>query len=160
MRSLRRTSVVLLLAAVAAGAGACTGKSSPPPASVSATASAQGPVTTNEDVRFKPGEYAYSFNNITVTMKFDGSAATLDVTNHSGAEIGAPGLYAITGDDQRYDATVDGAAPVADGASATFKVTFPDKVTAQSAGLVVLLLGQDNMGALAPVPVGGASPSP
>lgn len=158
MRDLRRTSVVLLLV-LAAASTACTGKKSVPPAPVSASASGEGPVTTNEDVRFKPGEYEYSFNNITVAMTFDGSAATLDVTNHSGAEVGAPGLYAITGDDQRYDATVDGAAPVADGASVSFKVTFPDNVTAQTAGLVVLLLGQDNMGALAPVPVGSPSPS-
>jgi hypothetical protein len=117
-------------------------------------------VTSNQEVRFKPGEYAYGFADITASLKLTGSAGTLVVTNDSGADMGAPSLYAISGDAERFDATVDQAASVADGQTSTFKVTFPDKVNEQSVGLIVLLLGDENLGAMAPVPAGPASPSP
>ncbi len=151
---------MLALAALAIALPACTHDnpqvtSSTPGSGVSG----EGPVTSNEEVHFKPGEYGYSFAGITAALKLTGSSGTLEVTNDSGADMGAPSLYAITGGDERFDASVDQAAPVANGQTASFKVTFPDKVNEQSVGLIVFLLGDENLGAMAPVPVGSASPS-
>jgi hypothetical protein len=48
---------------------------------------------------------------------------------------------------------VSDAAPVAAGDTAAFTITFPDDVTYDETGLVVLLFGDENWGAFAPVPV-------
>jgi len=160
VRPLRRTLLALALATLAVSLPACT-HDNPEVASSTpgSTASGGGPVTSNEEVHFKPGEYGYSFAGITAALKLTGSSGTLEVTNDSGADMGAPSLYAITGGDERFDASVDQAAPVANGQTASFKVTFPDKVNEQSIGLIVFLLGDENLGAMAPVPLGTASPS-
>ncbi len=104
-------------------------------------------------VRFQPGEYSYGFGGITATLSFDASTATLEVKNASGAALDAPSLYVIDGTGARYDGTVDAAAAIPDGDSATFQVTFPDEVKPKTIGLVILLFGDSNYGALAPVPV-------
>jgi hypothetical protein len=165
MHRARRTLSILLSVAVVSLAAACTkSDTSPTPSEsgASATASGQGPVTTNEDVTFVPGAYRYSFNNLTATLTLKGSAATLDVKNGSGGDVGAPSIYVITRDDQRYDAKIAAAAGIPDGSEATFEVTFPSQVTEKTAGLIVLSLGGDNYGAFAPVaaPSPSGSPSP
>jgi hypothetical protein len=103
-------------------------------------------------VRFQPGEYRYGFGGVTASLSFDGSAATLEVKNASGAELAAPGLYVVSGTGEHVDGTVAGAAPIADGSSATFQVTFPGQVTSKTIGLVILLFGDSNYGAFAPAP--------
>jgi hypothetical protein len=103
-------------------------------------------------VTFAPGEFEYTFNGITARFSMDGSGGTLTVKNASGAELGDPGMYVLGSDDKRYEGTVTSPAPVPDGGDATFQVTFPDKVTKESLGLLVLLFGGDNYGAMAPVP--------
>jgi hypothetical protein len=126
----------------------------------STTPSGEGPVTTNEDVIFVPGEYRYAFNNIVATLTLHGSKGTLDVKNASGADLGAPSIYAITRDDHRFDAQVASAAAVADGSEASFEVVFPAEVTEKTQGLIVLSFGDENYGAFAPVARPSASPSP
>ncbi len=111
-----------------------------------------------------PGEYRYSFNNVTATLTLHGSKGTLDVKNASGADLGAPGIYAITRDDHRFDAQIVTAADVADGAEATFEVVFPTQVTEKTEGLIILKFGDENYGAFAPIetasPSASASASP
>jgi hypothetical protein len=155
---LRRTTTPVLLLALVLGAAACTGNdvqsSKTPTVSASATC---GPATSNEIVKFKPGAYRYVFNNIVVDLTFTGEhAASLDVKNSSGAEIGAPGIYVITGTDERFDSQVAESAAVADGATSSFQVTFPDQVTLKTVGLIILKFGDSNYGAFAPVPVAAA----
>ena len=55
-------------------------------------------------------------------------------------------------DDRRYDGVVDGAVPIADGEQVTLEFRFPDAVSPQTIGLAVLSFGDDNVGAMAPVP--------
>lgn len=104
-------------------------------------------------VRFQPGKYSYRFGGITADLSFDASTATLEVKNASGAALAEPSLYVIDGTGARYDGTVDAASATPDGDSATFQVTFPDEVKPKTIGLVILLFGDSNYGAFAPVPV-------
>ena len=104
-------------------------------------------------VRFQPGEYSYRIGGITADLSFDTGTATLEVKNASGAPVAAPSLYVIDATGARYDGTVDAASAIPDGDSATFQVTFPDEVKPRTIGLVILLFGDSNYGAFAPVPV-------
>jgi hypothetical protein len=115
------------------------------------TASSTSPVPTGP-VRFEPGAYRYEFGGVTADLRFDGNDATMDVKNASGAELAAPALYVIEGSGGRRDGVVGDVVPIPDGESATFQVTFPDRVTDKTIGLVILLFGDSNYGAFAPVP--------
>ena len=79
------------------------------------------------------------------------TSGTLEVKNDSPAEIGKPGMYVISGDDQRYEGSVE-ACGDPQGESATFTVTFPIRWM-PPVGLMVLLFGGSNFGAMHPVPV-------
>ncbi len=141
----RFLALVVLIGVLAA----CTkgDHTTPSPTRTSASATPVGPE------RFQPGEYRYSFNNVTASLSFDGSSATLDVSNASGAGLAAPAVYVIDGTGRREDGTVADPAPIANGADGTFRVTFPATVTAKTIGLVILLFGDSNYGAMAPAPV-------
>ncbi len=89
---------------------------------------------------------------MTVDVVFDGSDASMDVKNASGAELAAPSLYVVMGTGEQRDGVVTDAATIPDGESATFQVTFPDDVDEQTIGLVILSFGDSNYGAFAPVP--------
>jgi hypothetical protein len=143
-RRLFLTLVVVLVAA-----SGCTGDEGSGP-TASPTVSPPPTVDTGP-VTFVPGEYRYEFGGVTATLSLDGSSATMEVKNASGAELGPPGVYVIGGDDARHAGRVDAAAPIPDGGSATFEVTFPDGVDERSVGLVILLFGDSNYGAFAPV---------
>jgi hypothetical protein len=139
----------LIVLVVALGV-ACTGNGgdgkTPTP-----TASATSPVPTGP-IRFEPGHYRYEFGGVTADIVFDGSGATMDVKNATGAELAAPGVYVVDGSGTRRDGVVTAAAPIPDGESQTFQVTFPDQVTEETIGLVVLLFGDSNWGDFAPLP--------
>ena len=104
------------------------------------------------DTDFVPGRFIYQFNSITAQVTFVGNVATMNVRNGTGAELGEPSLYVVGADDRRYDGTADGAASIADGEQVTLEFVFPDAVTPRSVGLAVLAFGEDNVGAMAPVP--------
>ena len=87
----------------------------PTPAPSSTTTS---PVPTGP-VHFEPGHYTYEFGGVTVGVVFDGSDASMDVKNASGAELAAPSLYVVMGTGVRRDGVVTDAATIADGESAT-----------------------------------------
>ena len=135
-------------------AAACTGGGDEEPSAQPTSPScAPGECVVSSDpgdTAYQPGEYEYTFNGVTANFSLD--SGTLEVKNDSPAEIGKPGMYVISGDDQRYEASVEAPAVIPQGESATFSVTFPDQVDATSVGLMVLLFGGSNFGAMHPVP--------
>ncbi len=153
---LRRICVVILGLTLAVTASACIGADDPEPRSPAGAPSDGGVISEDSsDTVFVPGRFIYRFNSISAEAEFDGSVATMSIRNDTGAELGAPSLYVLGADDRRYDATVDGAAPIADGEQATLEFTFPDVVSPQTIGLAVLSFGDLNVGAMAPVPASG-----
>jgi hypothetical protein len=151
---IRRLSAVLVLVVIASVA--CTDETQSPTGPSTPPSSAAAPPTKDSgDVDFQLGEFEYSWEGVDIRFSLDGSTGTLDVDNGSGARLGAPGLYAILGDGTRSDATIGDPGGIADGERASFDVTFPASVDETTIGLIVLLFGGNNWGALAPVPTGG-----
>ncbi len=145
----------IIALAFVAGAVSCTGQDEPAPPGTATgpTPTGAAPVASDVgDIEFVPGEYAYDFNNISATLSMDGNTATLDVRNRSGSELGDPGMYVIVGEGTRYEGTVASASTIPDGDDATFQITFPEQVKPDSVGLAILLFGDSNAGAMAPVP--------
>lgn len=140
----------MIVLAVALGV-ACTGDGDGGRTSTP-TASPTSPIPTGP-VRFEPGHYRYEFGGVRADLAFDGSDATMDVENASGAELAPPAVYVVDGSGTRRDGVVADAVPIPDGESATFHVTFTDQVSDETIGLVILLFGDSNYGAFAPVPV-------
>jgi hypothetical protein len=138
--------LALVLGAACTGNGNGDGSSAPTP-----TATPTSPVPTGP-VRFELGHYRYDFGGVTADLTFGGSGATMDVKNATGAELAPPAVYVIDGTGAQRDGVVADARSIPDGQSATFAVTFPDQVTKESIGLVVLLFGDSNWGDFAPVP--------
>ena len=149
---------VVILGLIAVSLSACIGADDPECRSPPVASSDGGGVISEDqsDTVFVPGRFIYRFNSITAQATFDGSVATISIRNDTGAELGAPSLYVLGADDRRYDGTVEGAAPIADGEQATLEFTFPDAVTPQTIGLAVLSFGELNVGAMAPAPASGA----
>jgi hypothetical protein len=148
---IRRLSATLLVLALLSFA--CT--EAPPPTtgpSANPTTPAAPPTEDSGDVAFEPGEFSYSWSGVDITFSMDGSGGTLDVHNSSGARLGEPGLYAILGDGTRSEGTIGDPGGIADGERVSFDVTFPAGVDETGVGLIVLLFGGNNWGALAPVP--------
>jgi hypothetical protein len=80
----------------------------------------------------------------------EGSPATLHVKNGSEQPVGAPDVYIVTKDQQHVDGKADGSSPLDPGQSGDYTVTFPSGLTVNDLGLVVLMLGDVNWGALGP----------
>jgi hypothetical protein len=144
----------VLLLVVCALAAACTGDdggggegaTGPTPTGSPPPTVDQGPVA------FVPGAFRYEFGGVTAELTLAADAAgTLDVSNASGAELAAPAIYLLTGEDARVDATIADAASIPDGDEATFQVTFADPVDISRLGLVILEFGDSNYGGMAPV---------
>ena len=155
VRSRGRVLLAVVLALVTLSAAGCTGGGGTPPSSP--PASSPGPATSNAPVKFKPGEYMYAFGGITASLVLHGSDGTLEIQNQTGGDVGTPVVYVITGDDQRFDGQIAGAAPIPKGGDVTLSVTFPSQVTEKTVGLVILVLGSNNMGAFAPVAEGSSA---
>jgi hypothetical protein len=139
-----------LIALVVALGVACTGDGNDQPTRTPA-ATPTSPLPTGP-VHFEPGHYRYEYGGVIAELVFDGNAATMDVKNGTGAELATPALYVVDGLGTQRDGIVADAAPIPDGESATFQVTFPDQVNEETIGLVVLLFGDSNWGDFAPVP--------
>jgi len=138
------------LLAVVAVFGGCTGDAQPPTGPSSADAP---PTVDTGDVAFEPGEFEYSWRGVDIRFSMGGSMGTLEIDNGSGDRLGAPGLYAFLGDGTRSDATISAPGPIQKGEKASFDVTFSDGVDETTVGLIILLIGDRNWGALEPVQV-------
>ena len=64
--------------------------------------------------------------------------------------MGAPSVYAVTQDQRHVDGKMDLDEPLADSATGTYTVTFPAALSREDVGLIVLMLGDVNWGALSP----------
>jgi hypothetical protein len=148
MRALRSFVVPALLASVLLGA--CTNNNTTPdskstpdstPASTSTSPSRAGPV----------GDYTYENAGVIAAVKYAPDKSTLTVTNHTGAEIPAPGIYMLDArDGHRIAGTADNSVPVQTGTSKDFNVTFAQQVDETNVGLMILLIGHANYGAFVP----------
>jgi hypothetical protein len=144
---------VPFVALLALFGAACTGDDGPTPSTQTSASESVRSVPSKDigDTVFVPGEFSYEYLGVKATLSWAGSSAELRVDNGGDTELGRPGLYAVTNDQREVPAELPGAAPVPPGGSATFDVTFPRGVTLEQTGLVVLLFGDQNWGALAPV---------
>jgi hypothetical protein len=105
--------------------------------------------TVDQPVDFVPGEWTYENNGVTVAFSWD--SGELTVENGSGQELGEPGLYAVTQTQQRVDADVADATAIDDGGSVTLTVAFPGDLQLEDVGMVAIVFGEQNWGALSPV---------
>ena len=138
--------VVLTLAALTLGA-ACTSDTTDATApSVSASALP----TSDVNATIVPGEWTYDYLGVKATFEWKDGPPILTVKNASGAEVGAPSVYAVTQDQRHVDGKMDLSEPLADDATGTYTVTFPADLTREDVGLIVLMLGDVNWGALSP----------
>jgi hypothetical protein len=144
MRSPYRTFAVL--AVILVGVAGCTSsKSGPtPPPSANHPASSPPPVT------FAPGHFAYDFAGVKATFVMTGHTASLKVQNGVGTQIGPPHVVVIDQKNQHVQGQITGAKPIADGASATFSVSFPDSIDQTTIGLIQISFGDVAYGVLAP----------
>lgn len=142
MRNLVLPAVVLALVAAA-----CTGSSSssPPPTPSAEESLDVGPIPQ------KPTDYVLAMSGVSAEFKPDDEGGTLSVTNESGEEIAAPGLYVLDArSGRRISGTVEDSTSIADGKGASFSVTFPAAFDPDNIGLVALLVGNADYGAFLP----------
>lgn len=140
---------MLALAALLVGAAACTGDGDATDTGpTSPTASALP--TTDLDVTFVPGEWTYEYLGVKAAFEWKDGPAILTVKNASGAEVGAPAIYVVTQDQRHVDGKTDLSEPLANDATGEYTVTFPGDLQPADAGLIVLMLGDENWGALSP----------
>lgn len=96
------------------------------------------------------GEFLYENMGLVARLDLDDGTGTLEVENGTGRELPEPDFYILDArDGHRVEGTVESPAPISDGESATFDVTF-EGIEVRNIGLVVLLLGPDNYGAFVP----------
>jgi hypothetical protein len=147
---MRARSLVLPLVLTAAAAVACTNGGSSDTTAASLTPTTAPPTVTT-DVSIVPGEWTYEYLGVKATFDWkEGSPATLHVKNGSDNPIGAPEVYVVTKDQRHVDGKAGGSTPLDPGESGDYTVTFPDGLTVDDLGLVVLTLGDVNWGALGP----------
>jgi hypothetical protein len=147
----RTLIVVVALAGVACTGGSSTTETSAP------TSAGGAPPSVNVSATIVPGEWTYDLRGLKATFTWKESGQpTLSVKNTSGAEVGAPAIYVVTQEQKHVDGSIDGAQPIADGASSDDAVTFPSDLQRDDVGLVVLTLGDENYGALAPKVIEGS----
>ena len=146
----RRLLLSAILASVVA-LPACTGGEDGGQSTAPSTTSESPLPTKDEKYVFVPGRFTYDFGGITATLSWKGGDGTLKVSNGGDAGVGAPALYVVDQQDQRVDATITGAAPLAAGDEETFRVSFPATLPYEDAGLIVLELGDENYGAMSPL---------
>jgi hypothetical protein len=142
-----RTLLVMLALTLTAGA-ACTSGGTTDTTAPSDTASPLPTIDVNATI--VPGEWTYEYLGVKATFDWKDGPPTLTVKNDSGSEVGAPSIYVVTQDQRHVDGKLPGAVPLEDSGTATFIVTFPGDLTRDDVGLVVLMLGEVNWGALGP----------
>ena len=94
-----------------------------------------------------PGSSVYRYVNAGLVATLDLDAGTLEIRNETGRELPKPGFYVLDArDGTQVDGQVRSAEPVLADETATFDVVL-DGIERKNIGLVVLLMGQDNLGA-------------
>jgi len=140
-RGVRAGLVVLL----AIGTTACTRASSVEDGGRSPSASgSQTPIASAD-------AYTYQRAGVSASLRYTPGGGELTVTNKSGEDLPAPGVYLLRADDgRRVEGQVSTADPLIDGATRTYSVTFATALAPRDVGLILLLIGRDNYGAFIP----------
>jgi len=142
-----RTLFVAICLAVLIVGTACTSDATD---STAATVTPSALPTADVNATIVPGEWTYDYLGVKATFEWKDGPPILTVKNATGAEVGAPSVYAVTQDQRHVDGKMDLSDPLADGAAGTYTVTFPADLTRDDVGLIVLVLGDVNWGALSP----------
>jgi hypothetical protein len=139
---------VVPLAALALGAAACSGSSASPQTSARTATAAATESTSSVPVGTHPGVYEYQNAGLTVHMNIARDGGTMQVVNKTGRDLPKPGFYLLDArDGSQIDGKVDSSAPVPDGGTKQFHVTFAKPIDDSNIGLVILTMGPDNYGA-------------
>jgi hypothetical protein len=139
MRTLRAVTAALLLALLHSGGAACTSPDD------------RATVSPSPTLEVAPGAYRYRARGIEATFELRGGSGTLTVSNTTGFPFDDPGVYLLDArDGSRVDAEVIDAAPVPDGETREFEVAIPGAPEAKHVGMIVLLVGDADLGAFAP----------
>jgi hypothetical protein len=145
---------VVPLVLVALLLSACTGDS--PPKQSTTPQTGTGSPQPTQTFQPKPGQYTYENAGVIAILKYAPDKSTLTITNHTGAEIPAPGIYMLDArDGHRIAGTVENTAPVPTASSQDFSVTFASQTEQANVGLMILLIGHANYGAFVPPPSPG-----
>lgn len=151
MKPTGRAVALVTVLGIALGAGACTG-SDEPPAGASGPGATAGTGTTGAsgptgNIVVPPGSTVYRYVNAGLTATLDLDADTLEIQNQTGAAVAKPGFYVLDArDGSQIDGRVLDSASVPAGQTATFDVAL-EGIEPRNIGLVILLIGQDNLGA-------------
>src|SRR5205085_11898828 len=122
-----------------------------PPASKSSTPASPASTDTSPAPVGPVGDYTYENAGVIAAVKYAPDKSTLTVTNHTGAEIPAPGVYMLDArDGHRIAGTVENSAPVPAASSKDFTLTFAQQEDQNNVGLMILLIGHANYGAFVP----------
>ena len=142
-------SLLVPLAVLALGAAACSGSGG-----TSSTTSASAPTIAVTDstsigpVGTKPGVYLYVNAGLTVHMNVRADGGTMQVINKTGRDLPKPGFYLLDArDGSQINGKVVSSAPVPNGDTKDFKVTFDKTLDVSNIGLLILTMGADNYGA-------------
>ncbi|HET9311211.1 MAG TPA: hypothetical protein VFP41_08320 [Actinomycetota bacterium] len=138
------TTIAVGLAIVVALA-ACTGDQGPSDVPADAPSTSPPPVTSADSYVFTDAA------GIEARLTLEGGNGELVVRNGTGAELPKPGVFVLDArDGARTTWRVVDATPVAAGQRAAFQVDRPPVPEARHIGLVVLLLGGEDLGAFVP----------
>ncbi|MEX2420568.1 MAG: hypothetical protein WD670_02005 [Actinomycetota bacterium] len=142
MRRSTSTALIALTLVLALAAAACGKDEAKPAPGVSTVAPPPVEVVP-------PGEYGYSSYGVKATMVPDGEKTfSLSVSNKTGVGLGKVGIYALDAvDGHKIPGTVVDSAPVGNGQSKDFTVTFGEGFDANQVGLMLLEFGSANWGA-------------
>jgi hypothetical protein len=92
------------------------------------------------------GTYEYQNAGLHVTIRIEGTAGTMEVDNGSGHQLEDPAFYILDArDGTEIDGVVTSPAPVPDGQTATFDISF-EGIEVGGIGAIALLFGADNFG--------------
>jgi len=145
------TTIAVGLVTVAALA-ACTGDQEPSDAPAGSPSTSPPPVTSADSYVFTDAA------GIEARLTLEGEGGELVVRNGTGAELPKPGVFVLDArDGARTIWRVVDATPVAAGQRASFQVDRPPVPEARHVGLVVLLLGGEDLGAFVPPQPGNAA---
>jgi hypothetical protein len=157
---LRHPASFVLAALLAAALAACTGSGhrttgptrSTTPGTATSGSSASSSTSPAPTVTFTgPGlHFVYSNPGLLVTLTMQGNRGSLHFGNSTGSDLGGPVLYALDArSGARVDAALVGPPTVGEGSSG-YQVSFPGGFDARRAGLFGLVVGGEDIGALAP----------
>jgi hypothetical protein len=145
----RFVAIALAIALTLAG---CTDDGDPSgdptgPSGGTAGTGATAPTGPTGTISVPPGSTVYRYVNAGLVATLDLDAATLEIRNETGSDLKKPDFYVLDArDGTQVEGRVVEPAEIPAGQTATFAVEL-EGIEAGNIGLLVLLVGQDNLGA-------------